>query len=55
VGVPTAYLGSSVLHLPVHFVYLCAMSEETAKWFLGLHRYFSRKWINNLAAQVEGV
>jgi putative MATE family efflux protein len=55
VGVPTAYLGANVLHLPVYFVYLCAMSEEAAKWFLGLHRYFSRKWINNLAAQVDGV
>jgi len=31
------------------------MSEEATKWFLGIHRYFSRKWINNLAAQVEGV
>ena len=55
VGVPMAYLGANVLHLPVYLVYLCAMSEEVAKWFLGIHRYFSRKWINNLAAQVEGV
>jgi hypothetical protein len=31
------------------------MSEEAAKWLLGLSRYRSRKWINNLAAQVEGV
>jgi len=36
-------------------VYLCAMSEEVAKWFLGLARYRSKKWINNLAAQVEGI
>lgn len=55
VGVPMAYLGANVLHLPVYFVYLCAMSEETVKWFLGINRYFSRKWIHNLAAQVEGV
>lgn len=52
VGVPMAYLGANVFHLPVYFVYLCAMSEEAAKWILGIFRYRSRKWINNLAAQV---
>ena len=52
VGVPMAYLGANVWHLPVHLVYLCAMSEEATKWILGINRYFSRKWIHNLAAQV---
>jgi putative MATE family efflux protein len=52
VGVPMAYLGANVWHLPVHLVYLCAMSEEATKWILGVNRYFSRKWIHNLAAQV---
>ena len=55
VGVPMAYLGANVWGLPVYLVYLCAMSEEATKWLLGLHRYFSRKWIHNLAAHVEGV
>ena len=55
VGVPMAYIGAFVLHLPVYFVYLCAMSEEATKWLLGVSRYRSRKWINNLAAQVEGI
>ena len=55
VGVPMAYLGANVCHLPVYLVYLCAMSEEATKWFLGIARYRSRKWINNLAAQVEGI
>jgi len=54
VGVPMAYLGANVFHLPVYFVYLCAMSEEATKWILGIARYRSRKWINNLAAQVDG-
>jgi hypothetical protein len=31
------------------------MCEELTKWLFGINRYFSRKWINNLAAQVEGV
>lgn len=53
VGVPMAYLGAFVWHLPVYFVYLCAMSEEATKWVLGVNRYFSRKWINNLTMRVE--
>ncbi len=54
VGVPLAALGAFVFHLPVYFVYLCAMSEEVAKWIVGLYRYRSRKWIHNLANQMEG-
>jgi len=52
VGVPMAYLGANVFHLPVYLVYLCAMSEEVTKWVLGMFRYHSRKWINDLAAHV---
>ena len=55
VGVPMAYLGAFVFDFPVHFVYLCAMSEEATKWVLGIRRYFSRKWINNLTVHVEGL
>ena len=55
VGVPMAYLGAFVWHFPVYLVYLCAMSEEATKWVLGLRRYLSRRWINNLTVQVEGL
>ena len=55
VGVPMAYLGAFVFNWPVYLVYLCAMSEEATKWFLGINRYFSRKWINNLTVHVEGL
>ena len=55
VGVPMAYIGAFVLDLPVYYVYLCAMSEEVTKWLIGIPRYRSRKWINNLAKQVEGI
>ena len=55
VGVPMAYLGAFVFNWPVYLVYLCAMSEEATKWFLGINRYFSRKWINNLTMQMEGL
>ncbi|MBN2387836.1 MAG: MATE family efflux transporter [Anaerolineales bacterium] len=47
-GVPMALLGAFVLDLPVHGVYLMVMSEEFAKWLLGLRRYFSRRWIHDL-------
>jgi putative MATE family efflux protein len=55
VGVPMAYLGAFVWHFPVYLVYLCAMSEEAAKWVLGIRRFLSRKWINNLTVHVEGL
>lgn len=55
VGVPMAYLGAFVFDLPVYVVYLCAMSEEATKWILGIRRYLSRKWINNLTVHVEGL
>ena len=55
VGVPMAYIAAFVLDLPVYFVYLFAMSEEVTKWLIGVPRYRSRKWIHNLARQVEGV
>jgi Na+-driven multidrug efflux pump len=55
VGVPMAYLGAFVWHFPVYLVYLCAMSEEAAKWALGIRRYLSRKWIHNLTVHVEGL
>jgi hypothetical protein len=40
---------------PVYLIYLCVMSEEAAKWILGLRRYLSRKWINNLTVHMEGL
>jgi Na+-driven multidrug efflux pump len=51
-GVPMALLGAYILHLPVHWVYLMVMSEEVAKWMLGLWRYFTRKWIHDLTQTV---
>jgi putative MATE family efflux protein len=51
-GVPMAILGGFILHLPVYWVYLFVMSEELTKCILGLRRYFSRKWIHNLAQTV---
>jgi Na+-driven multidrug efflux pump len=53
VGVPLAFIGAFIFHLPVYWVYLLVMSEELVKWLFGLYRFFSRKWIHNLAQTVE--
>ncbi len=55
VGVPLAAMGVFVFHLPVHWVYLLAMSEEVTKCCLGLIRFFSRKWIHNLTHTLKPV
>jgi putative MATE family efflux protein len=52
VGVPLALFGAFVLDLPVYWVYLLVMTEELAKWSIGLGRFFSRRWIHNLAQAV---
>jgi Na+-driven multidrug efflux pump len=52
-GVPMAFLGGFVLHLPVYWVYLFVMSEELTKCILGIRRYFSRKWIHDLTRMVD--
>lgn len=53
VGVPLAALGAFYLGLPVQYVYLCAMMDEACKWILGIWRYRSKKWINDLGARLE--
>jgi putative MATE family efflux protein len=53
VGVPAAALGAFTFHLPVYWVYLLAMTEEVTKWFIGMPRYLSHKWIHDLARSVS--
>lgn len=52
VGVPMAIFSAFVLKLPVYWVYLFVMSEETLKCLFGLQRYLSRKWINDFTGKV---
>ena len=52
VGVPLAAIGAFVLHWPVEFVYMLALAEEITKFCFGLWRFFSRKWINELAQAI---
>jgi putative MATE family efflux protein len=48
IGVPAAYLGAFVLHLPVYYVYLMVMLEEVVKAFVSGWRFRSKKWIHDL-------
>lgn len=49
VGIPMALLGAFVFHLPVYWVVAMVMADELVKLVGGLYRFFSRKWVNNLA------
>ncbi len=48
IGVPLALIGGFLLHLPVYYVYPMAISENLVKLGIGLWRFSSRRWINNL-------
>lgn len=52
VGVPVTAVGAFFFHLPIHFVYALTLSEEITKFSVGLIRYFSKKWINDLTTGV---
>jgi putative MATE family efflux protein len=55
IGVPLGYVAAFVFHLPVYFVILIIMSEELIKMIIGLLRFVSKKWINNLVQSTDGV
>ena len=48
IGVPLAFIGAFVLHLPVYWVMALVSLEEIYKLVVGLPRFLSRKWISNL-------
>jgi putative MATE family efflux protein len=48
IGVPAAYIGAFVFHLPVYLVYSMVMLEEIIKSFVSGWRFRSRKWIHDL-------
>lgn len=48
IGVPSAYIGAFVLHLPVYYVYMMVMLEEVVKALVSAWRFRSRRWIHDL-------
>lgn len=51
-GVPLAFMGAFVWHLPVYCVMLLAITEEVVKLVSGLSRFFTKKWIHNLVQDI---
>ncbi len=52
VGVPITAAGAFLFNLPIALVYALTLTEECAKFILGLSRYLSRKWIHDLTQRV---
>jgi putative MATE family efflux protein len=55
IGVPVTAIGAFVFHLPIYYVYALTLSEEIVKASVGLWRFFSRRWINDLTHRVEAI
>jgi len=53
IGVPAAYTGAFILHLPVYWVYLMVILEEVAKAIVSWWRFRSRRWIHDLVNIAE--
>ncbi len=50
IGIPMAFLGGLVLHLPIYIVYAMVLIEEIYKFVLGIIRYRQKKWLRNIVA-----
>jgi Na+-driven multidrug efflux pump len=55
IGVPITAAGAFLLGLPVYFVYALTFTEEAVKLIVGVKRYFSKKWINDLTQKVDNI
>ena len=53
VGVPLVGIAALVLHWPVYLCYLCTVMEEVIKMLVGLPRFRSGKWMNDLNQHAE--
>lgn len=48
ISVPLVLVSGLILHWPPEQVYLLAMIEEVLKYFLGMHRVWSGKWVHDV-------
>lgn len=49
VGIPLAFLGAALLHLPVYYVYLLIGADEVSKFIICLPRALHYRWAHNLS------
>lgn len=54
IGVPMAFLGGLYLRQTIWIVYAMVMTEEVYKAGLGYIRYRQKKWLRNLAMELNG-
>ena len=52
IGVPCAFLGALVFHIPIYYLYLFVGLEEVFKLIIGMVRVKSGKWINRLTEDI---
>ena len=53
IGVPLAFLGALVFGLPIYLVVALVQIEEIVKFFIMRRRFFSKKWVRDLVADIE--
>ena len=53
IGIPMAFIGGLWLKLPIYVVYAMVMIEEVYKTVIGYIRYRQKKWLRNLAAELD--
>lgn len=53
IGVPLAFVGAFVFHLPVHWVAALVMFEEAAKAMAIIVRLLSGRWIKNVVNEIQ--
>lgn len=53
VGVPLAFLGATVMELPVHLVLVLVYMEDVLKAVIGIPRVISKKWVKNVIQDMD--
>ena len=53
IGIPLAFIGGLWLKQPIHIVYAMVTLEEVYKAAVGFWRYRQKKWLRNLAMELE--
>ncbi|MBY9080121.1 MATE family efflux transporter [Paenibacillus sp. HN-1] len=52
-GIPAAIIGQQGFHLPIYWIMVIAVfGEEMSRFIMGITRFISKKWINNLTNAV---
>jgi putative MATE family efflux protein len=52
IGVPLAFLGALVFHIPVYWVVALVQLDEIVKFFIMRWRFFSKKWVRDLVEDI---